>query len=562
MGGAQFLRAAFLSRCRFHAYPADGYPMLNRLTLRQKFLLLPLLLCAGLLILTVMHGVNARQQQADLDFVRQQGLARLEHTQALLARQEQIVNVLNSAAATGDADSLTLANTLHEQQTRTLTQLATAPELAAQASSGKQAAQAYFALAYRMAEQMAAGKLDMAHAAEQAQGMKTALERTQQALTALHQFSQQALAQRIDQIEQSTRQFGLVLGGLLGLTMLLGVGGSWYVARQVSGQVEGLSGNLRALSQGNGDLTVRLPETSHDEIGRLVQAFNGFIAHLHASTRQMVEHIHALENVVATLDSCTQDTSSRHDAQRDALGLTLDGVRAMVASIGSVASNAQATSQAAHHARHNVESCHLRMQDTVGAVRQLASGVQESARSITELEQTARQIGEIVDTIRDIADQTNLLALNAAIEAARAGEAGRGFAVVADEVRKLSLATQQSAVEVNTLADSIRQRIHRAASEMTTNLQYTETGTRSLDDSGSVLGQVSEHVSAMAGRSEAIASETARQHDQADSLNRQLADLEHSAQASDEHNQQLGSIARQVRDITATLHTLTTRFRL
>ncbi|MEN9984711.1 MAG: hypothetical protein RI925_213, partial [Pseudomonadota bacterium] len=157
---------------------------------------------------------------------------------------------------------------------------------------------------------------------------------------------------------------------------------------------------------------------------------------------------------------------------------------------------------------------------------------------------------------------TNLLALNAAIEAARAGEAGRGFAVVADEVRKLSLATQQSAVEVNTLAGSIRQRIHRAASDMTTNLQYTETGTRSLDDSGSVLGQVSEHVSAMAGRSEAIASETARQRDQADSLNRQLADLEHSAQASDEHNQQLGSIARQVRDITATLHTLTTRFRL
>ena len=202
------------------------------------------------------------------------------------------------------------------------------------------------------------------------------------------------------------------------------------------------------------------------------------------------------------------------------------------------------------------------MDDTVGAVRQLADGVSQAAQRITELEATARQIGEIVDAIGDIADQTNLLALNAAIEAARAGEAGRGFAVVADEVRKLSQATQQSAIEVNTLASDIRSRVQHAAAGMSANLTHSETGARSLDGSDQALSAVAEHVGAMAGRSADIASETARQRDRAAALDAQLAELERSAQANDQHARQLGDAARQVRDITATLHAQATRFRL
>ena len=202
------------------------------------------------------------------------------------------------------------------------------------------------------------------------------------------------------------------------------------------------------------------------------------------------------------------------------------------------------------------------MDDTVGAVRQLADGVSQAAQRITELEATARQIGEIVDAIGDIADQTNLLALNAAIEAARAGEAGRGFAVVADEVRKLSQATQQSAIEVNTLASDIRSRVQHAAAGMSANLTHSETGARRLDGSDQALSAVAEHVGAMAGRSADIAKETARQRDRAAALDAQLAELERSAQANDQHARQLGDAARQVRDITATLHAQATRFRL
>lgn len=147
--------------------------MLNRLTLRQKFLLLPVLLCLGLALLFVLHGVNSRRQQADLDFVRQQGLSQLETSQNLLARQEQIVNLLNSAATTGDADALALAKTLHGQQSQALAALQNADGVAADVREASQASAQYFAQAYQMAEQMAAGKLDMARAAEHAQALKS-----------------------------------------------------------------------------------------------------------------------------------------------------------------------------------------------------------------------------------------------------------------------------------------------------------------------------------------------------------------------------------------------------
>ena len=537
--------------------------LLNRLTLRQKFLLLPVLLCIGLALLFVLQAMNNQRQKTDINFLRQQGLALLENSQNLLARQEQIVNLFNTAAATGDAESLANAKTLQAQQMQVLKQ-ATVPGhvLAEPATAALQASEQYFALAYEMAEQMAKGKLELATAASRAQTIKTQLDHTQQALKHLHQASRVQLVSRIDQIELDSQRFSVALASLLGVALLLGLGGGWYVAQQVSGQVIHLGNNLRTLAQGDGDLTVRLPIAGHDELGALVQAFNQFIEHLHASTRQLVEHIGSLDQVVTSLDDCAQNSQQHQQAQRHTLGATVEAVRDMVTSIASVAGNAQATSQAADEASQQVGACHTRMDDTVGVVNQLSQGVQVAAENIAELENTAREIGDIVNVIGDIADQTNLLALNAAIEAARAGEAGKGFAVVADEVRKLSHATQQSAIQVNTLAGGIRERVHRAAADMNANLTHSQAGAQSLDESGQALAAVATHVQAMAARGADIAGETARQRDHAHDLNQKLSELEHSAQANDQHAKQLSDAALRVRDITATLHAQATRFRL
>ena len=537
--------------------------LLNRLTLRQKFLLLPVLLCIGLALLFVLQAMNNQRQKTDINFLRQQGLALLENSQNLLARQEQIVNLFNTAAATGDAESLANAKTLQAQQMQVLKQ-ATVPGhvLAEPATAALQASEQYFALAYEMAEQMAKGKLELATAASRAQTIKTQLDHTQQALKHLHQASRVQLVSRIDQIELDSQRFSVALASLLGVALLLGLGGGWYVAQQVSGQVIHLGNNLRTLAQGDGDLTVRLPIAGHDELGALVQAFNQFIEHLHASTRQLVNHISSLDQVVTSLDDCAQNSQQHQQAQRHTLGATVEAVRDMVTSIASVAGNAQATSQAADEASQQVGACHTRMDDTVGVVNQLSQGVQVAAENIAELENTAREIGDIVNVIGDIADQTNLLALNAAIEAARAGEAGKGFAVVADEVRKLSHATQQSAIQVNTLAGGIRERVHRAAADMNANLTHSQAGAQSLDESGQALAAVATHVQAMAARGADIAGETARQRDHAHDLNQKLSELEHSAQANDQHAKQLSDAALRVRDITATLHAQATRFRL
>ena len=239
----------------------------------------------------------------------------------------------------------------------------------------------------------------------------------------------------------------------------------------------------------------------------------------------------------------------------------MDGVREMVASIGAVAGGAQATSSAAEQARRHVTDCHARMDDTVGAVRQLTDGVSQAAQRITELEATARQIGEIVDAIGDIADQTNLLALNAAIEAARAGEAGRGFAVVADGCASCRKTAQQSAIRVNTLASDIRSRVQHAAAGMSANLTHSEAGARSLDVGPGAVG---------GGRACMGHGRAQRRHRQ---RNRPPARPRRrrwtpswpswsSAQANDQHARQLGDASSARCDITITLHAQATRFRL
>ena len=350
--------------------------------------------------------------------------------------------------------------------------------------------------------------------------------------------------------------------GVLAACIALASVAAWLGIAQLMRGLANMRDAMRSVASGSGDLTLRLPVKGNDELAEIAQAFNQFVAALQQMFTQVRQYAESLADTAEQLDRTAGQIAEDSRSQASELANTAATIEQVTVSINHIAEHVGETEALVTRSRQGSISS----QDGMEAVAQemhAVVGAIASLRSVMDgLSSKSEEIRGIVNTIHDIADQTNLLALNAAIEAARAGEAGRGFAVVADEVRKLSQATQQSAIEVNTLASDIRSRVQHAAAGMSANLTHSEAGARSLDGSDQALSAVAEHVGAMAGRSADIASETARQRDRAAALDAQLAELERSAQANDQHARQLGDAARQVRDITATLHAQATRFRL
>ncbi len=366
---------------------------------------------------------------------------------------------------------------------------------------------------------------------------------------------------RIDHV-RSLLLHNIIQSVLIGLASFL-VGGliAWWLTGILARSLERIGADIQKVASER-DLSRTIKTPSQDEIGRMADNLNGMLGEMRRAIEDAAEAAKTNSSTANVLkDTCAQLVTSAADSATRVEQVTRynQNIRTEAETSATqardLAGRISVLDEKLASSREQVEV----MMEAVNRNAETSMGI---AQRFDGLAQNIRDITQILARIATISDQTNLLALNAAIEAARAGEAGRGFAVVADEVRKLSQATQQSAIEVNTLASDIRSRVQHAAAGMSANLTHSEAGARSLDGSDQALSAVAEHVGAMAGRSADIASETARQRDRAAALDAQLAELERSAQANDQHARQLGDAARQVRDITATLHAQATRFRL
>jgi len=311
-----------------------------------------------------------------------------------------------------------------------------------------------------------------------------------------------------------------------------------WISAKITRPLIAVAEALTDISAGDGDLTRRLSVTTGDEIALVATGFNNFadkIQHLVVDLKKSIEE---LSRSTVQMNNVVKKTNADVQRQRHETTQTAAAVHEMAATAQEVATNAGGAATAADEADHATSDGQKEVEATISALQQLYQDVNRSSDVISRLDNDADKIGSVVNVIKEIADQTNLLALNAAIEAARAGEYGRGFSVVADEVRTLANRTQESTQEIQTMIERLLNGAREAVGVMQTSRSQGEKTVERAAKASESLGMITAAVSTINNMNMQIASAAEEQTAVADEISssvQQIADIaEHSAKNADD----------------------------
>lgn len=319
---------------------------------------------------------------------------------------------------------------------------------------------------------------------------------------------------------------------------------------------------IHELATGGGDLTVRLPITQQDEIGALRKSVNDFIQHLQNMITIIVSDVEQLATEATQLRSSGSELSLAADSQSQESSQVATSVTEMSASVHEVARNSNAAADKTKVATELASNGRNIVDQTATTIRELANEVEEASMVIKQLASDSNDIGSVLDVIRGIAEQTNLLALNAAIEAARAGEQGRGFAVVADEVRTLASRTQQSTQEIQAMIERVQSSANNAVTAMDTGCtqaQLTVEKASEADDALEKIGGIIESINEMNSQ---IATAAVEQTAVSEEINRNVESINSSSERTANGANQVATASDHLSELSSRLKDLVSQFKV
>lgn len=350
---------------------------------------------------------------------------------------------------------------------------------------------------------------------------------------------------------------------LIGITLaavVLGVLIAWLIVRQIT---QPLNQAVRIAERiGAGDMTGQPPEPSHDEFGQLLQA----LGKTRGNLQTLIGHIGGITTQLATasdeLSAVTEQTSAGVNSQRQETDQVATAMHEMTATVQEVARNAEEASSAAQRADQQAAQGNTVVQRALSQIDRLASEVTLSAEAMANLNQETDGISTVLTVINDIAEQTNLLALNAAIEAARAGEAGRGFAVVADEVRGLAQRTQQSTAQIEALIANLQKGARTASGMMDSSSTLARDTVTLAREVGTELQAITETVSVIQAMNLQIATAAEQQSSVAEEINRSVLSVHDVADQSAEAARETAASTARLAQLGSELQTMIGRFKV
>ncbi len=339
---------------------------------------------------------------------------------------------------------------------------------------------------------------------------------------------------------------------------LLGV----LLAGSVSRPLNELARLFRELGSGDGDLTHRLKVDGRDELAQVATGFNNFVAKIHGSIEQVASNSRQLAATANEVAAKAQLTQHNCTAQRDRTVQVATAIHEMGATVSEIAGNASLAADVAKQANEQADAGAQVVAQARHGIVGLSGEIEQVAGVIESLASQTDSIGSILDTIRSISEQTNLLALNAAIEAARAGEQGRGFAVVADEVRNLASRSAASTAEIQGMINSLQEQSARAVSAMAQGRNQSLRVVTQADEANGALDQITGHITQISDMNIQVATATEEQSSVVGELNRNVEDINQLTMETADIAHHLTESSRNLQHLSGELDKLVGNFRL
>ncbi|WP_199530196.1 methyl-accepting chemotaxis protein [Pseudoalteromonas sp. bablab_jr010] len=366
----------------------------------------------------------------------------------------------------------------------------------------------------------------------------------------------------IDTIEEafSSLRTHVIITAVVIIALLVAL--SYLIANSILRPTQLAANMMKDISQGEGDLTQELDENGNDEVSRLSRYFNLYTAKMRESLKHVAHNAEQVNQFAHSVDDASKTNHSFIELQNDSSTQVATAMEQMTHQIHDVSQNADQAEHAANEAAQNAEAGKQVLNKTITAIETLSHNIEQVSKVTADLAAESNNIGSVLDVIRSIAEQTNLLALNAAIEAARAGEQGRGFAVVADEVRTLASRTGKSTDEIQAMISKLQTGAQAAVDAVSASQQLSTETVSQAGEANSSLSEIERLVTIIKDMNSQIARATEQQTSAADEVNLRINELSQSTEQSLSNTQGLSNASDNLKHSSQALSDVVNRFKL